>query len=130
MDADFVLFSAYREVTDPGAPATSFEAARAVLQLRPDWFAAKVVTDADRFFTDVSPDRLGRLATLLGRHDSSAELEAVCLAAYRDARSAAESAPGTVPLRKAHAVAEMLVRLEAFWKLSEEDVLWLFEWDE
>ncbi len=130
MNPDFILFTAYLEATDPGAPAKSFDAAMAVLKLRPDWFAAKLTTDADPIFNDVSPDRLGLLAGVLNGHHSSPELEAACVAAFRQARSALKSAPGMLPVRRAHALAELLLRLEAFSKLSEDDILWLFEQDE
>jgi hypothetical protein len=130
MNEDDILLSAYLEILDPGVCAKDFDAAMAVLKLKPDWFTANLTKHADRVFNDVSPDRLSLLAEVLNARDSSSELEEECLTAFLAARLVHKSTHGVLPLRRAHSIAEMLQRMGVFWRLSREDLLWLFTADE
>jgi hypothetical protein len=125
-----ILWAALREILDPGAPWDDFEAALTVLERDQDWMVTALDERAGQIVSDLAPDRMSHLAKLLPDGASMPTFVQFCLETFRAERERSDGSAGILPVRRAHALAEVLARLGAFQKLDEEDLTWLFFQDE
>jgi hypothetical protein len=129
-NTEHLLQTAFRKLLDPGASWDDFNAALAILEQDKGWMVTALDECAGHIVADFAPDRMSHLARALPRDAPMPALTQASLEAFRVDRERCHTSPGILPLRRAHAFAVVLSKIGGFQQLAEDDLVWLFDWDE